>query len=645
MIDALREEVAALEAEVSQREGPEDAAGLAEPGAACVGAEGQHQARAGAGSATTHSPPSPSSAVLLSWVGLRPPLASTQPAPLDGGRVEQGAGRKQAQIANLIAEIAALDAQLMQAGSPDCDDASEMQTHSADVLDSLTNDLATRVASHGAGEGVYDNGEGQEDWGEEEEEEEEEGEVGEGDDDDDDEEDSNDDEATQPEEDMLAWLAGEDSSELQDTISSLPKHAKLKSKVETFPHAETGVADTSMVKSAGSSEAPAVPQLGRETSWSARPSLRASRKIDPPYDFAGMRVLGKPLTRLTEQKNAVEMHEQGVEGEHADPDFDLPTPPRSRMNSLDAANTGADRNLLGRLVTGSKIRGSKTRSSAENAARSSHEHELNSRPVEDDAMSMASVTFSIDDNATKDTGGRRKSILDLGRIKLKRSGSRRSLKSVGSTTSSIHENDDEEEDKSTRSLRVYRNAAAVLALFLVDLILFIVLEIAWTDSVCAVYASPAVPESVRAPTMQSGSLPILSNSSAASMSEGELVSQPDPSVGAVGEVLMLHRIRWEIVTLKGVIAVLYLIKIYTVMRKTQRVVNQQYSCSSFLSRPFLSLWALFFMVLVCLAMLVAEGVECMETSEDVEVSNEVQLLQRLKVLRSCVLASSSVRRL
>jgi len=44
-------------------------------------------------------------------------------------------------------------------------------------------------------------------------------------------------------------------------------------------------------------------------------------------------------------------------------------------------------------------------------------------------------------------------------------------------------------------------------------------------------------------------------------------------------------------------------------------------------------------------MLVAEGVECMETSEDVEVSNEVQLLQRLKVLRSCVLASSSVRRL
>jgi hypothetical protein len=414
--------------------------------------------------------------------------------------------------------------------------------------------------------------------------------------------------------------------------------------------------------------------------------LSQRRKPHPLYDFSPMRVLQRPFERLRFQKIAMDSHLQGAGGEHVDDDSDPPMLQYNQQTSLQASSqSGGDRFVLGRLLTGSKMRGSKMRTnnleipmvrnpslecpilkrpdnpivrrpsfdtstllkriSFENpqfpSTCASHEHELSSGPNADDAWSVASVALSSEENAGKG-GSEKKKTGFIFRFN-KYSRSLRTTTSVGSTASSAHDGDQDEENGLTRvNFKVYRNAASVLALFLADCILFIVLEIIWTDSVCTPYTSSPGPGGVRAQNMQPNSLRVFGNSSGVLVMERGNESQDSLSADSQGEVLILHRIRSEIVTLKAVMSVLYLLKIYTVMRKTQRQAGRQYLRVHLLSAPFVSLWTFLLLVLACASLLVAEGVECSETSNDVAVSDELHRIQRAKVLCVCVFACACV---
>ena len=672
MFKALREEVAALEAEVSRRQAAEDASFLAASDAASLGGREQHHA-------TQAQAPK---VVALSWVGLRPPitspLPSNPPSPLNSGGVEQRRGRthrKPADIAALQKEIVALDALLEQAVFPDPDEPLTIPTVMPETcrhvsFEKPTRDLATRVPFPGADEGVRDDdGEAKE---KEEEEEEDEEEAA----------DSDDDEAPPPE-GLRAWLAGDDSGgEQWDTLSSLKRLTGTKYEAGAFLPSAGGAGGPMVMASASSEEAPV--HIGRERSItgisggvprsSSGPSQ--SRKPHPPCDFSPMRVLQKPLERLRSQKIAIDSHLQGAGSEHVDDDSDPSMLQYNQQTSLQASShSGGDRFVLGRLLTGSKMRGSKMRTnnpeipmvrvhslecpiskrpdnpivrrpsfdtptllkriSFENpqfpSTRASHEHELSSGPNADDAWSVASLAVSSEENTSKG-GSEKKKTGFLFRL-TKPSRSLRTTTSVGSTASSAHDWDKDEENGSTRvNFQVYRNAASVLALFLADCILFIVLEIIWTDSVCTPYTSSPGPGGERAQNMQPNSLRVFSNSSEVLVMERGNESQDSPFADLQGEVLILHRIRSEIVILKAVMSVLYLLKIYTVMRKTQRQAGRQYLRVHLLSAPFVSLWTFLLLVLACASLLVAEGVECSETSNDVAVSDELHRIQRAKVL-------------
>jgi len=656
MFKALREEVAALEAEVSTREAAEDAPILAASGAAGPGGREQHQAT------EVHAPP----VVALAWVGLRPPIASplaSNPLPLDSGGVEQRRGithRKQADIDALQKEIAALDALLEQAVCPHPDEPLTTPTFMPE------GDLTPRVPFPDANEGVRDDDDEEKEKEEEGEEEEEAEEAEE-----EEAEDSDDDEAHPPES-LRAWLAGDDNDgEQLDTLSNLKRHNATESEAGAFlPSA--GVAGGSMVMSSASSEAAPV-HIGRERSITGIPSQ--SRKPDPPYDFSPMRVLQRPLERLRDQKIAMDRHVRGAGGEHVDDDSDHPMLQYSQQTSLQACSqSGGDRIVLGRLLTGSKTRESKMKTNnleipmmsrpslefplfkrPENpmvrrpssdtpnlskrlsfekpqipSSSASHEHDVNSGAFSDDAWSVASVAVSSEENRGKD-GSEKKKKSFIFRFN-KPSRSLRTTTSVGSTASFAHDGDKDEENGSTWvNFKVYRNAAMVFALFLADCILFIVLEIIWTDSVCTPYTSSPGPGGVRSQNMQPNSLRVFGNSSAVLAMDRGKESQDSTSADPQGEVLILHRIRWEIVTLKAVMSVLYLLKICTVMRKTQRQAGRQYLRVSLLSAPFVSLWIFLLLVLACASLLVAEGVECSETSNDVAVSDELHRIQRAKV--------------
>ena len=94
------------------------------------------------------------------------------------------------------------------------------------------------------------------------------------------------------------------------------------------------------------------------------------------------------------------------------------------------------------------------------------------------------------------------------------------------------------------NLRVYANAGAVLVLFMTDIILFIILEILWTDSVCS-----EISIDWSASDFGEGNVTSAQDRNSQELEGGELVE--------VSQILG-HKIHWEIVTLLIVMAILYL---------------------------------------------------------------------------------------
>ena len=118
--------------------------------------------------------------------------------------------------------------------------------------------------------------------------------------------------------------------------------------------------------------------------------------------------------------------------------------------------------------------------------------------------------------------------------------------SIHSAKSDLTADEEEMEVKASTflNLRVYANAGAVLVLFMTDIILFIILEILWTDSVCS-----EISIDWSASDFGEGNVTSAQDRNSQELEGGELVE--------VSQILG-HKIHWEIVTLLIVMAILYL---------------------------------------------------------------------------------------
>ena len=118
--------------------------------------------------------------------------------------------------------------------------------------------------------------------------------------------------------------------------------------------------------------------------------------------------------------------------------------------------------------------------------------------------------------------------------------------SIHSAKSDLTADEEEMEVKASMflNLRVYANAGAVLVLFMTDIILFIILEIFWTDSVCS-----EITIDWSASDFGEGNVTNAQGRNSQELEGGELVE--------VSQILG-HKIHWEIVALLIVIAILYL---------------------------------------------------------------------------------------
>ena len=146
------------------------------------------------------------------------------------------------------------------------------------------------------------------------------------------------------------------------------------------------------------------------------------------------------------------------------------------------------------------------------------------------------------------------------------------------------------------NIKVYANAASVLALVVADVAMFLVFEILWFDSVCT-------------------TLTIVDES--AELSE----------TGEAEEIVVDHQVRGDIIALKTIVALCYLVKIWTIFEKTARVKNARSLCA----RPFWALWTFLIIVLFGIALIIAESVECVKSDESYFGTDHIEALQRLKV--------------
>ena len=187
--------------------------------------------------------------------------------------------------------------------------------------------------------------------------------------------------------------------------------------------------------------------------------------------------------------------------------------------------------------------------------------------------------------------------------------------------------DDDVENGSSINYKVYLNAASVFALFLADIVLFIILEIVWIDSVCSRDMSDGGPITNSLPSTKTSTSSLVSAAVVNSTTVG-LSSTSSIAPTETGEVVSWdHHVRWGMVGLNIFVTVMYLCKVYTVIIKTRRVTN-----SKITSSPFHALWFLLLVVIVYAVVVTVEVFECATSEQSFWAEDNVQSLQRAKVL-------------
>ena len=249
-----------------------------------------------------------------------------------------------------------------------------------------------------------------------------------------------------------------------------------------------------------------------------------SFRKDAPYSFESRDVLNKAFRRLRDLKSPLDMDLHGA----VDPRDSQEELPISRAGSAGAATPKKMSEIkqdslmaLHSDFSGSfpRVMGGATRA----AARGRDRLPSNSGSVPDrkdfpdimeDGLSTCGEMSQEDDEAklSAATARRRRSSVISLMMKAKTLRKRRPSGSVVSGVSLRSAKDEEEEDeaedfKSTFSFRVYLKSGGVLGLWVTDVILFIILEIIWIDSVCT---SDGYSDSVEtAPTSVAGADEVL----------------------------------------------------------------------------------------------------------------------------------------
>lgn len=337
---------------------------------------------------------------------------------------------------------------------------------------------------------------------------------------------------------------------------------------------------------------------------------KSSYRRDASFDFSSRYVLNKPFRRLRDMNSALELDllpvqqdlrfEEGLgsdallmglkpggrklqkspSGSSGGADVRVS---RRAKDAVVSSKHGSEKSLHGvvrpstvrvnlGLIPIASIKKSLIRSKI---ASTKDQHE----DVNSDSKSNSSVTSSqAHEEGSIMSGGKRKKRKGFKKL-LRR---RNSSSSNGSGGSDDGEEAEEEAKSASFNVRVYLNAAAVFALFITDLILFLVLELFWIDSVCTVGKSYTSTNT----TLDAAYL------------ENEELSEDFGwgGRGAPDEGVVYHFVRWEIVIVKAIVNFFYLVKVYTIFVKMLRGQNMRLLSRWFFSRPVMTLW-MFLMVI------------------------------------------------
>ena len=338
---------------------------------------------------------------------------------------------------------------------------------------------------------------------------------------------------------------------------------------------------------------------------------KSSYRRDASFDFSSRYILNKPFRRLRDMNSALELDllpvqqelrlEEGVgsdallmglkpggrnlskspSGSSGGADVRVS---RRAKDAVVSSKHGSEKNIHG-VVRTSRVRVNggliptasiKKSSMRSKTVSTKDQHEdVNSA----DSKSNSSVTSSqAHEEGSIMSGGKHKKRKGFKKL-LRR---RNSSSSNGSGGSDDGQEAEEEAKIASFNVRVYLNAAAVFALFITDLIFFLVFELFWIDSVCTVGKSQPMTNTTL---------------DAAYLENGELSRDFGfGGRGAPDEGLVYHIVRWEIVIVKAIINFFYFFKVCTIFAKMLRGQNMRLLSRWFLSRPVMTLW-MFLMVM------------------------------------------------
>jgi hypothetical protein len=394
-----------------------------------------------------------------------------------------------------------------------------------------------------------------------------------------------------------------------------------------------------------------------------------SFRKDPPYCFESRNLLKRRFGRLRDLKSPLGLDLDEQSSRHNDSNSSLP-PDRREGSSGFIPKKMADisQDSFRSFTASFGMKGAVNRPAARDRL-PSNDSESRRRALVDKRDDSDSIEDGCSDmshdgvDAGASAVNRRSSV--LGRLlkskslrKRKPSGSVASALSLSSAREEGEEEEEEAQDlKGNFSIRVYLKSASVMALWLTDLILFIILEIIWIDSVCTsddysdpMGAAPAGADDVLGELGLAGksrkrshlcmhyfSICVPLYPSPLCSSCASLLASPSFSFSTFVDKTPLHhtyemlpdvhyRLRWEIILLKSAISLCYLFKIYTVFGKTYRIQNVK----SVFGRPLLSLWAFLLVLAACVAILVAEVAMC-ASSDATFFPDNVESMQRVKV--------------